>query len=359
MADIVRYVDTGAAAGGNGTTSATSGANCAYQSLSQCEAAEDGVYGNLASGSNTLTIHCNRTNGGGQDTSRVDFGTDWITDSDSYLTVIADDFPADGKLDTSKYILHTTNDNAIINRTQYSRLINLQIQVTQNDNGADYGIYFLNTPTGGSDNRIDSCIIHGVCSGTGDCWGINIADADCVLTIFNTVIYDFRSSDNPSDTGFRGIGAIASGSAVTLYNCTLSNCYIGFYDTGGATTAAYNCAIFNNADDFYAIDTVDYCASDDGDGTNGINWANEATDWNANFTDYANGDFSVKDTDADIYDAGTSDPGSGLYSDDLVGTARSTWDIGAFEYVAPAGGGEVLIHPGLRGGMVDMTGGLS
>ena len=31
----------------------------------------------------------------------------------------------------------------------------------------------------------------------------------------------------------------------------------------------------------------------------------------------------------------TSNPASGLYSDDIIGTARtSTWDIGAFEYLA-------------------------
>jgi hypothetical protein len=36
---------------------------------------------------------------------------------------------------------------------------------------------------------------------------------------------------------------------------------------------------------------------------------------------------------------GTDDPGAGLYSDDITGTARtSVWDIGADEYVAAAGG---------------------
>jgi hypothetical protein len=35
---------------------------------------------------------------------------------------------------------------------------------------------------------------------------------------------------------------------------------------------------------------------------------------------------------------GTDNPGSGLYSDDIIGTARSSpWDIGAFEYTSGAG----------------------
>ena len=75
----------------------------------------------------------------------------------------------------------------------------------------------------------------------------------------------------------------------------------------------------------------------------------EADDWDAAFTDYSNGDFSVKNDSSVLYGAGTDNPGAGLYSDDIIDTARSsTWDIGAFEYVAAGGGStsQVIIISG-------------
>lgn len=50
------------------------------------------------------------------------------------------------------------------------------------------------------------------------------------------------------------------------------------------------------------------------------------------FTDYTGGDYTVKDTGSDLYDAGADLSGS--FTDDILGNTRSTWDIGAYEYVA-------------------------
>jgi hypothetical protein len=126
----------------------------------------------------------------------------------------------------------------------------------------------------------------------------------------------------------------------------------GYAGTGGkgidisdsyGSYSLQNLAIFNNNDDFGGSQiggaTIDYCASDDGDGTNAIDWDSEATDWAANFTDYSNGDFSVKDTSADIYQAGTDLSSSDGIWRDIAGNERSaTPCIGAFEYVAAGGG---------------------
>jgi hypothetical protein len=68
-------------------------------------------------------------------------------------------------------------------------------------------------------------------------------------------------------------------------------------------------------------------------------------DWSQDVIDVDNGDFSLV-ADGNCIGNGTDDPSSGLYSDDIIGTARtSTWDIGAFEYVAapPASGGQVIM----------------
>ena len=100
---------------------------------------------------------------------------------------------------------------------------------------------------------------------------------------------------------------------------------------------ATNCVAGNCTDDFNGTITIANCCSDDGDGANpqgplGADWDNE-------FTDKDNGAFSLL-VGGNCVGNGTDDPGSGLYSDDIIGTVRtSTWDIGAFEYGAPAATG--------------------
>ena len=47
--------------------------------------------------------------------------------------------------------------------------------------------------------------------------------------------------------------------------------------------------------------TIDYCASDDGDGTNAV--SPSGSDWANEFVDYANGDFTLLYT-GNLYDAG-------------------------------------------------------
>ena len=120
-------------------------------------------------------------------------------------------------------------------------------------------------------------------------------------------------------------------------------------DSGTITVT--NCAIFNNADDIDAAASVTDAnnATDDNEGANpqDLN-ENGAGEWTAAFTDYTTYDFTVKDTDSLLYNNGTADPGSGLYSDDIIGTSRpqsTSWDIGAFELIVgapPAGGITVL-----------------
>jgi len=129
-----------------------------------------------------------------------------------------------------------------------------------------------------------------------------------------------------------------SSDAMYIYNCTISNNQTGVVRTSGTLTVT-NCAVFNNEDDFWGSSTtIDYCASDDGDGDHAVNispGATEATDWAAAFTDYANGDFSVKDTDSALYGAGIVQTG---VTTDIIGTSRgkvgNACDIGAFEYVS-------------------------
>lgn len=138
--------------------------------------------------------------------------------------------------------------------------------------------------------------------------------------------------------GSEGIYANNSNS-LTIYNCTIENFNDGVERDDGDVVLK-NCANFNNDDDLDgASQTEDtFNASDDGDGYDAVDWDNEATDWVANFEDYANGDFTPLDADLPTAGDGPSNDAA-VPTVDIAGNTRSgtTCTIGAFEYQAAGG----------------------
>lgn len=140
----------------------------------------------------------------------------------------------------------------------------------------------------------------------------------------------------------RGVFTAGTGNnaLLRLYNSTIYNTEEGldarYFESN---IIAKNNAVFNNTDDFVRgenFETCDYNASDDGDGSNAVNWDNGSTDWANVFTDYVNGDFSLNDytgTGA-IIDQGTDLSSIGLWRDIARNERGSSWDIGAFEFVS-------------------------
>jgi len=326
-AQIIRYVDPDAVGAGTGLDWTN-----AYTSLFACEAAQQQDLTDV--GGDTMTIYC-RSSSGTDDTTSVDF-LGWTTNATCYIEIIQADFPTNGVFDGSKYVLSVSNEASIDIRENYVRLGPFQVQATETGTGTVAGVYVSNIDAGGSDIRIFKTIVKGICSGTGAGYGFCCIDADATMNVWNCIAYDFISG---ADTGFRGFECSAS-TAMNVYNCTSFGNYYGFARSNNVMNI-YNCASFNNADDFAgAITVIQNCASDDGDGVNPEDFTAEAADWNAVFTDYANADVSLKNytTNPCCVGEGADNPGAGLYSDDIIGTARSSvWDIGAFEYVAAGG----------------------
>jgi len=277
-----------------------------------------------ANGGNYMTVYCRSSNGTANGGCLIN---GWTTGASNYIEMIQVDFPANGIYDATKFRVTGTNVNLIETYEDYLRFHHLQFEVTATNAGNARG---LQCPSMGVENYIlvDSCIFKGVCSGTGLGIGFQSGDADVIVDVVNCVAYGFYIA---GDTNFSGINVAGTGH---IYNCTVHSCTQGI--TGVAGTSVYNCASFNNEDDFAGtIGTIDHCASDDGDGTNAQDFTAEATDWNKVFTDYANGDVTLKNytTSPCCVGVGVDAPGGALYSDDIIGTARSTtWDIGAFEY---------------------------
>jgi hypothetical protein len=217
----------------------------------------------------------------------------------------------DGTYSTSCYRIENGGSSDISHEIPAQLCLNgLQFGKT----GSGGSIVPIAALTGGMD--ISNCIFRGF-TGAGRAIDLALMSTGNV-DIYNCVTY------NEWDYGIYGD---AGGGTVEVANCVIetNNHGRGLRDTG-ATMNVYNCAVFNNTDDFLNVnDTIDYCASDDGDGTNsvsGLTWANE-------FNDYPNGDFNL--TGTSLQTAGTDDPLSGVYSVDIAGDSYvSPWPIGAF-----------------------------
>lgn len=201
----------------------------------------------------------------------------------------------------------------------------LQCQLTYSTDSYHELVSCTNNASGYA-QTIKNCIFKGVITTTVKTVGVEVTHANFDIKIENCIIYGFPR---------RGIEIDDNACTVKIYNCTVSgaNTVDGIRGSASSTDTAKNCASFNNNDDFDTIDTIDYNASDDGDGTNAVDWTAEATDWAANFNDYANGDFTP--LNVDLPGAGIG-PGSdaAVPTTDIIGNARSgaTCTIGAFEY---------------------------
>ena len=136
---------------------------------------------------------------------------------------------------------------------------------------------------------------------------------------------------------------------VSMFNCTVYGCYWGIYGPG----TLINCIVggsYTVSTDFNGTQTITNYCSDEGLGSNPQ--GPSGSDWDNEFTDKDNGDFSLE-AGSNCINNGTDNPGSDLYLDDITGAIRtSTWDIGAFEYAE----GTVLGLAGTIVGVSEVTG---
>lgn len=261
------------------------------------------------------------------DTLAVTFAG-WTTDATRFIRVYADPLTRHkGVWNTSAYRMEVSEDNCIVNTQAHLRIDGLQLKMTISTDIEKAAI--AHTFSGStSQNRVRNCLIQGVIS-DGTVAGI-VQKNGHNLDVWNTAVWNFAG-------GSASKGIITNGNTLTnIWNSTVYNCgAVGM--SGAGTCYAVNCAVCNNTDDFGGTWTgISYCASDDGDGTNDIDWDSEATDWDKNFVNRSGGDFHLK-AGADCIGAGLNDPGSGLYYQDFDGVRRmDTWDIGADEYTVKA-----------------------
>jgi hypothetical protein len=319
---VQRYEETASTPGGNGTTKATTGANRAYASGSEWEAAEET---DLVSDGDSHVVTC----GGTTDTTDYGLGG-WNTGSGNGITIECTTDKHDGRsrdVSGTGYQLSGSNANGILRNTEdYVTLDGLEIKNTAQPIVVDLSTFATYTA---ADNliKIKNCIIHGPSSGSSSN-SVNADIADLIFNMENTIIYggarsmDTRNCDTVTlsyVTMWRHadqLGLLADAATTT------KNCYCGKasgssedFWTGGAAPSGSN----NISSD--ATATTDYTSSL-------INKAGSSQF----IVTIGSEDFRLK-SGSDCEDAGT--PISGITTD-IIGNTRDATnpDVGASEFVS-------------------------
>lgn len=299
-----------------------------YTSLN---AALSGESKDLVTNTQILTIYCYAM----EDTTAFDTGTGYTTSSSYYINMTSPSGERhDGKYNTEKYrVVKTGGSNAYAGciREDHTRISYIQIVATTS--GDFYSALVISA----------TCYAYGLiirCSGDGiyqACHGITLSAPayDKVIKIWNCALYNTSSGSTTYES--HGIFLYNYYSpTIHVFNCTSYNFRWGFRSSeNSSSNTIKNClSSTGRGSCFYGTFYTGNSNNASSDSTA------QGTDARINqtftFIDAANGDFHLSSTDAGAKGYGVSDPGSGLFSDDIDGVTRSgTWDIGADEYVAP------------------------
>jgi hypothetical protein len=315
-----RYVNPDSS-GGNGTTSATSGANAAYASL---QAALDAEAGDLVSANEYLEVIC-ATNGTADGAVYIDSADGWVCDATRNIRIrAANGHRAGTKWNASKYRIASTGvSNAFLSEVPFVEVSGLQM-TNLDDEDARQGLVLI---ASGGGFKIDGCYVRRTSNSIWTNHAIRIGgDTTNESYIWNCIAEGWSSGNSA--------GFTQSGANVTVYNCTAIDCAYGFTNSdNGYNLKVYNCLASgcgNGFDAGWSWGPSDYNASDLASDAPGSNSRNSQT-----FTFVAADDFALTGSDTGARNYGVTDPGAGLFSTDIHGNTRTApWDIGAFEFVA-------------------------
>jgi hypothetical protein len=325
-----RFVNTASTAGGDGTTTATTGANRAFASLVTA----------LSSLASTDWLGLNQRprilcSGSTPDTGDALVTSSWNghLSPECYLEIIGDQ-PTALSVSTSNYrCVDVVPGGFGVLGGGYVRLSRIAYVMTVGAGSAGYSV--LGTIDGGyaMDVRYDSVRVEAAsisASRTSECHGFwtDVTGASNLITYTNCVLVGWTGAG----ATHRGITkASPSTASVRAYNCTAYNCAIGFASDAAGMLAkncgAASCANgFNGTFDASSTNNASNVASD-APGSNPRNSVTPSFVSAPADLHLQSGDTAWKDQGADL-SADSTFP----FSTDGDGSARTgTWDIGADE----------------------------
>ncbi|MFH0854631.1 MAG: fibronectin type III domain-containing protein [bacterium] len=271
----------------------------------------------------------------------------WTTGANNFIRIYTTAAARhDGKWNTGKYRIESTNSNTLYIREQYVYAEGLQLKITSTI-GSRHGVE-VNTSSP-SDVSVSECIIKGDVSGEITYnWGIvfNPNVANQIGRVFNNIIYGFTTSGS-AGIRFNYPEATSSG---YFYNNTIYNCTNGIMANSSSIKYVKNNAIFVTTgaafSSTFQSESTNNISSDGSAppyGTYYTNYTATSTpnpgtgDW-VIFTNLTSGseDFHlVSDAENTALNTGYDLSGDGAipFNYDIDGTTRGTsWDIGADEY---------------------------
>jgi hypothetical protein len=258
----------------------------------------------------------------------------WTTTASDYIYIYtAPSARHSGVWDDTKYHLVVSDATGIfVNDPKHIRLDGLQVYVSSVSASWRIGIdFYMNSD---ADVRISNCIIRGagIVSSYDSHSGIHSKTAGTATGtsyMWNNIIYDFDASG-----GYSAYGIYlddTAGSTHYVYNNTLVNNYYGLMNFKGNCIAKNNLS-YSNEMNYYAVSgTWDAASTNNLSGPTASDAPGDNPQ-NAKTVSFVSGNYKLSTTDTNAKDHAVSNPGSGLFSDDIGGQLRiSIWDIGADE----------------------------
>ena len=325
-AEIVKYVDPDA----TGTGSGDDWTN-AYTSMFAVEALNYNLTTQGGGDGSWLHVYCRSLSGTADSTAVTWSG--WVTSATCYILLeAADGYQAKASgWDTSRYRVSLANSVAwnVGSGVDHFRMKGLQVEVT-GSNAANQMPLYIGSKAAGNVIKLYNCRIRVAAASGNASSGIYFTDADLSgVEMWNTIV-----EIHPDNASTTVDGVYFNGTSLAMYNCNVYGFRYGIRDVAGSTVSVYDSAVLNNTDDFNGtFAAIDYCASDDGDGTNAVTEDGGGADWTGDFTDGSGGNWTLLSTSNLVGAGGMA--GSGSFSDDIDGTVRgAAWDVGAHEYVS-------------------------
>lgn len=267
----------------------------------------------------------------------------WSTGVNTYIEIRAADGEGhDGTEGTGYRLVYTGSASieTIYVREDYVRIRGIEIHTGSSGAAKQQAINVELDITATNDIRLSKLFITGESHSTGR--GIKLDNTNIKAKVWDCIV--MRVTNNSTDAA--GL-LIELSNTVYAYNNTFNLNKYGIKVDSGTVYAKNNACFDNATNNFlgsYHADS-DYNISSDttAPGENSL-ISKTSTD---NFVSVGAGteDFNVKDINADIYGYGAnlSEDENLQFFDDVVGSDRIQWDVGAFEFVAGAASKSLVI----------------